>query len=81
MPIRKIILASWQVLAVTWTLLLILALGFTSHFLLKNGLDYDQAHLYPVVELDDARAAAQKNLSPFSNYRIIFMVGLSLIHI
>ena len=75
LPIRKIILASWQVLAVTWTLLLILALGFTSHFLLKNGLDYDQAHLYPVVELDDARAAAQKNLSPFSNYRIIFMVG------
>lgn len=75
LPIRKIILASWQVLAVTWVLMLILALGFTSHFLLKNGLDYDQTHLYPVTEVDDARSAAQKNLSPFANYRLTFMVG------
>lgn len=75
MPIRKILLASWQVLAVSWVLMLILALGFTTHFLLKNGLDYDQTHLYPVTQVDDARSAAQKNLSPFANYRLIFMVG------
>lgn len=73
--IRKIILASWQVLAVTWVLMLVLALGFTTHFLLKNGLDYDQTHLYPISVVDDAHTAAQKNLSPFANYRLLFMVG------
>ena len=76
LPIRKIILASWQVLAVTWALLLILALGFNTHYFLKNGVDFDQAHLYPVTQVDDARTAAQKNLAPFANYRLIFMVGL-----
>ena len=65
MPIRKIILASWQALALTWALSLLLALGFCTHFLLKNGIDYDQAHLYPVTQVDDSRSAAQKNLAPF----------------
>lgn len=75
LPIRKIILASWQALALTWALSLLLALGFCTHFLLKNGIDYDQAHLYPVTQVDDSRSAAQKNLAPFANYRLIFMVG------
>lgn len=75
MQIRKIVLASWQLLAVTWALILILALGFNAHFLLKNGVDYDQAHLYPITQVDDARIAAQNNLAPIANYRLIFMVG------
>ena len=37
LQIRKVILASWQVLAVTWVLMLTLALGFSAHYLLKNG--------------------------------------------
>ena len=75
MQIRKIVLASWQLLAVTWALVLILALGFNAHFLLKHGIDYDQSHLYPVTQVDDARIAAQNNLAPIANYRLIFMVG------
>ena len=75
MQIRKIVLASWQLLAVTWALVLILALVFNAHFLLKHGIDYDQSHLYPVTQVDDARIAAQNNLAPIANYRLIFMVG------
>ena len=80
MQIRKVILASWQMLAVTWVLMLTLALGFSAHYLLKNGFDYDQSHLAPITEVDDARVAAQKSLSSFENYRLTFMVGFPESH-
>ena len=80
LQIRKVILASWQVLAVTWVLMLTLALGFSAHYLLKNGFDYDQSHLAPITEVDDARVAAQKSLSSFENYRLTFMVGFPESH-
>ena len=80
LQIRKVILASWQLLAVTWVLMLTLALGFSAHYLLKNGFDYDQSHLAPITEVDDARVAAQKSLSSFENYRLTFMVGFPESH-
>lgn len=75
MPIRKLLLQSLQVLASLWALILIFCLCIQGHHFLKNGLDYDLAHVYPDYWVDDARNAAKENLSEIANYRTIVMVG------
>ena len=77
MRIRRFLLQSLRALAVAWSLLLVLCLSINVYHIVKEGIDYDLANIYPTTWVDDVRSAAQKNLSPIKNYRTIFMVGFS----
>lgn len=76
MLIRKILSTSWQALAALWALIILFNVCLQVHYLLKNGFDYDNSHLYPIVNVDDTRVAALDNLSTIANYRVIYMAGI-----